>query len=543
MNKGLPMTYQVTARKWRPQNLDELIGQKHLSNALINAIENKRIAHAYLFSGPRGVGKTSSARIFAKSLNCETGITTKPCQTCSNCIEITNGSSYDVLEIDGASNRGIDQIRELRDNVKYLPNKSHYKIIIIDEVHMLTDQAFNALLKTLEEPPSHVIFIFATTEAHKVKITIRSRCQHYHFRQIPTSLIQEHLQKIIQSEGITIEDKALYQIAKAGDGSMRDSQSLLDQVIAYSDKNITVEKVEEILGVFSEERYYLFIDSLTNNNILNLLKFSQQLATEGVDLIQFTTGLIGYFRNLLIILTTGEENSLLLDIPSEVVSELNKYIDSFTEQQLLDVINLLTQLIQDLKKASNQQFYFESSLYRLVDYQNFIHPAEIIERFEVLEQEILKQFPSVAIQKKPLLKSTDLPLEKKQDRIINDNSFSTNENVNQNNTYQQWKQFKTELHNKKPMLEGFLSHAMDIKIDETEIHITFNDTYSHEEFSKKDNQKILEEIYYDLLKKKMKFVSHFQEGKPMSEEDKSKQQSNISSLINTFNGKVISGDL
>ena len=237
------MSYVVIARRWRPQQFDEIIGQEHVSKTLSNAIANERIAHSYIFTGPRGVGKTTTARILAKALNCEKGPTATPCNDCASCKSITLGNSLDVLEIDGASNRGIDEIRNLRENIRYTPTQGKYKIYIIDEVHMLTKEAFNALLKTLEEPPEHALFIFATTEIHKVPATILSRCQRFDFRRIPLKTIMEHLQNICTQDKIDIEEEALLQIAKKADGSMRDSQSILDQIISYSGQRVTFDDV------------------------------------------------------------------------------------------------------------------------------------------------------------------------------------------------------------------------------------------------------------------------------------------------------------
>jgi len=232
------MSYQVFARKWRPQVFEEVIGQEHITETLKNALLSDRLAHAYLFSGTRGVGKTSVARIFAKTLNCLNRHEGNPCNTCTKCTEITNGSSVDVQEIDGASNRGIDEIRNLRENIRYLPSSGTYRIYIIDEVHMLTLPAFNALLKTLEEPPEHVKFIFATTEAHKVPVTILSRCQRFDFKRIPIAKIEEQIKKIVQQEGITISDTSIAIISKEAEGSMRDAESLLDQVVSFAGKNV-----------------------------------------------------------------------------------------------------------------------------------------------------------------------------------------------------------------------------------------------------------------------------------------------------------------
>jgi DNA polymerase-3 subunit gamma/tau len=244
----IEMSYKVLALKYRPQTFEDVVGQKPITQALQNAIATKRVAHAYLFAGSRGVGKTSVARILAKALNCQEGPTPHPCGHCSFCQEIKDGISVDVLEIDGASNRGINEIRELRENVKYLPSKNKYKIYIIDEVHMLTTEAFNALLKTLEEPPPHVIFVFATTEPHKIPLTILSRCQRYDFKRIPSSSILDQLKKIASEEGMEVSDPGLHLIARQAQGSMRDAQSLLDQVFSFSGPKISEEEVIEAWG-------------------------------------------------------------------------------------------------------------------------------------------------------------------------------------------------------------------------------------------------------------------------------------------------------
>src|SRR5262245_13187627 len=250
------MAYLVSARRWRPQTFEDLIGQEHVARTLGNAIRSDRVAHAFLFTGVRGVGKTTAARILAKALNCERGPTPTPCNVCVNCLEITAGNAVDVLEIDGASNTGVDDVREIIDNVRYQPAKSRFKIYIIDEVHMLSTSAFNALLKTLEEPPPHVKFIFATTDPHKVPHTIHSRCQRYDFKRIPLRLIVERLAHIVRSDGIEVSERALFLVAREAEGSMRDAQSMLDQVIAFAGKKVRDEDVADALGLADRSGLY-----------------------------------------------------------------------------------------------------------------------------------------------------------------------------------------------------------------------------------------------------------------------------------------------
>ena len=243
------MAYQVLARKWRPQNFEEVVGQEPITRTLQNALTAGRVAHAFMFSGPRGVGKTTVARILAKALNCEAGPTPHPDNTCQMCQEITNGSSMDVLEIDGASNNGVEEVRNLREKIKYLPTQGKYRVYIIDEVHMLSTAAFNALLKTLEEPPAHAVFILATTEIHKVPVTILSRCQRYDFRRIPTGLIQAHLAKLAEQEGWKIDPEGLALVARAAEGGLRDAQGFLDQVVTFGGDGVSVPEIARILGV------------------------------------------------------------------------------------------------------------------------------------------------------------------------------------------------------------------------------------------------------------------------------------------------------
>ncbi len=380
--------YQVTARKWRPRNFDELKGQEHISKTLTHIIESGKIAHAYLFSGPRGCGKTTTARILAKCLNCETGPTTKPCDQCTNCKEIASGISPDVLEIDGASNRGVDPIRELRENVRYLPSKSRFKVYIIDEVHMLTTEAFNALLKTLEEPPEHVIFIFATTEPHKVKITIRSRCQHFTFKRMNIETLMSQIKLILDSYSITYDESSVEAIARAADGSMRDSQSIMDQVIAYSGSEIKIDDTRNVLGISGDNKYSDFVTFIGEKDLASVMSLIDGIVMSGVDLSNFSIGLMETFRNLTIIKSLPEESPAILDISNEQIAELKKLIQYFNIYQLRELTRRTIELNNAIKNTTNQRFLFESYIMDIIDYENFVSYKEILDRIEKLEQDI-----------------------------------------------------------------------------------------------------------------------------------------------------------
>ena len=305
------MDYKVSARKWRPQKFSELVGQEHIVRTLTNSIELNRISHAFLFSGTRGVGKTTTARILARVLNCEKGPIIEPCGACSLCKEITHGHSVDVQEIDGASNNKVEEVRELIDNVQYATSSARYKVYIIDEVHMLSKSAFNALLKTLEEPPPRVIFIFATTELIKIPETILSRCQCFEFKPLSNAQITKQLEMICEQEGIQIEAKGLEEISKVGAGSMRDAQSLLDQVIAYSGKSIDTYSVESVLGIVGGTTLKLFADHLIKREPAELIGLIQEVANQGKDLVLFCRSMMEYLRNLLIIKVSVNPESLL----------------------------------------------------------------------------------------------------------------------------------------------------------------------------------------------------------------------------------------
>ncbi|MBW6486499.1 MAG: DNA polymerase III subunit gamma/tau [Syntrophobacterales bacterium] len=376
--------YRVLARKCRPQKFEEVTGQEHVVRTLQNAVSQNRIAHAFLFSGPRGVGKTSVARILAKALNCETGPTPTPCNECVHCLEITNGNAIDVREIDGASNRGIDEIRELRENVKFAAASGRYKIYIIDEVHMLTREAFNALLKTLEEPPAHVIFIFATTETNKVPATIRSRCQCFDFRRISQKQIKENLRWIAATETIDVSDSALAWIAEAGDGSLRDSQSIFDQVISYAGSAITDEAVEEIIGR-SDRRFLLALsEAVLARDAGRCLKIIDEAYYYGLDMRYFYQTLLNHFRNLLLVKIVND-NDALIDIPVEEKARLRQQTEGREAGTLQRLLELLMAEEENVRRSQNPRLNLEAVLCRMAYLEKIIPLEALIERMEGME--------------------------------------------------------------------------------------------------------------------------------------------------------------
>ncbi|HXV28279.1 MAG TPA: DNA polymerase III subunit gamma/tau [bacterium] len=343
------MSYQIFARKFRPQSFKNLIGQETISMTLRNAIRQERIPQSFLFSGPRGVGKTSTARILAKALNCTKAPTEEPCGKCTSCTEITQGNSMDVLEIDGASNRGIDEIRNLRETVKFKPSHGRYKIYIIDEVHMLTTEAFNALLKTLEEPPEHVKFIFATTESHKVPLTVLSRCQRFNFKRIPTQDIVKKLETIAKEEGIKYDKNALYLIAKASEGALRDAESLLDQLATFSQDKIREEDVLLMLGLASDEVYLSILTAIIDKDAKKIFSQVHDFYHQGGDVVQLAKGLFEIFRHLLLF-QCAEDPEEFVDMSQEAIGEMEKRKSDFSRGELLLALSLLQNLQTQLRR-------------------------------------------------------------------------------------------------------------------------------------------------------------------------------------------------
>ena len=360
------MSYQVIARKWRPQTFAEIVGQQHVTRTLQNAIESGRVAHAYIFSGARGVGKTTTARILAKALNCVHGPTPSPCNECDSCREIAAGGSLDVLEIDAASNRGIDQVRELRDMVRYAPVGGRYKVIILDEAHMLTDEASNALLKTLEEPPEKVVFVMATTQPEDLVETIRSRSQHFHFRALSFAEIVQALQAIASKEGFTIEPGAIAVMARTADGSLRDALSLIEQARAYCGATITEAQIRELLGIVPAEVLDELIGSIQHRSTERALGLVHRLVAEGQNLQQFCREAVSHLRNILVARVCGADSDLIA-APAEDRPRLARAAAGFSEEDLTRFFQILLLTEDDLRRKPDPRLHLEMGLLRLVN--------------------------------------------------------------------------------------------------------------------------------------------------------------------------------
>ena len=382
------MSYVALYRKFRPKTFDEVKGQDHIVTTLKNQVNAGRIGHAYLFCGTRGTGKTSVAKIIAKAVNCQHPVDGSPCGECEVCKAIDAGTSMNVMEIDAASNNGVDNIRELKEEVAYAPTEGNYKVYIIDEAHMLSNGAFNALLKTLEEPPSYVIFILATTEVHKIPVTILSRCQRYDFRRITSEVIAARLKELTEAEGVATEDRALQYLAKAADGSMRDALSLLDQCIAfYMEDTLTYEHVLDVLGAVEIDAYQQMLESMSKRDVTRLLKQFDEIVASGSDLNQFLTELIGYLRNLMI-LQSGADVSELLEMSDENMQKMQTCATDISLEALLHYIRLFSDLSNQIRFSNHPRILIEAALIKVCHPEMEQGEDSLLLRIEALEAKI-----------------------------------------------------------------------------------------------------------------------------------------------------------
>ncbi len=488
------MEYQSLYRKWRPQIFEDIIGQKHITQTLINAISLNRISHAYIFSGPRGVGKTTTARILAKSLNCIKGPTLHPCNKCERCIRITDGYSMDVIEIDGASNRGIDDIRDLRNKVKFAPAEGKYKVYIIDEVHMLTTEAFNALLKTLEEPPSHVIFIFATTNPHKIPGTILSRCQWFNFRRISLVDIVAKLKMIAKDEELNINDNILNMIARNSTGSMRDAESTLDQIIAYCGKEITSQSIREVLGIIEEEIFFEFIETIIKDDTLKGIEIINRTSDLGGDASQFIKNLMEYVHNLSLAKVCQKKILNIQGIFTEDRERLLKQSKTIKLEKLFNIVDYLAEVERKMRYTHHPWILLEMLVIKFTAGENYS-----LKEVEEGKDEYFLDFSA----KKDVSESgkenagtrEEVPPKKKiQDKVrtkkassIQAKEVSTDLDFNQT-----WGTILNKIKKTKMSVYSFIIANNLITVENNKLIIGFDRKYTfHKESLEKQNNKIL----------------------------------------------------
>jgi DNA polymerase-3 subunit gamma/tau len=492
------MEYQSLYRKWRPQTFEDIIGQKHITQTLINAISLNRISHAYIFSGPRGVGKTTTARILAKSLNCIKGPTPHPCNKCERCIRITDGYSMDVIEIDGASNRGIDDIRDLRNKVKFAPAEGKYKVYIIDEVHMLTTEAFNALLKTLEEPPSHVIFIFATTNPHKIPSTILSRCQWFNFRRISLADIVAKLDMIVKDEKLNIDNKTLNIIARSSTGSMRDAESALDQIIAYCGKDINSQSVREVLGIIEEEVFFEFTEAIIKDDTLKGIEIINRTSDLGGDASQFVKNLMRYVHNLSIAKVCQKEILNLQGIFIEDRERLLKQSKTIKLEKLFNIVDYLAEVERKMRYTRHPWILLEMLVIKFTAGENCSLEEVEEEKDEHFLDFSAKKDVSISSKKNAETREEVPPKKKIQDKIKSKEGSSVKAKelpINLELT-QAWPTILDRIKKTKMAVYSFIIANNLITIENNKLIIGFDKEYTFhkESLEKKNNKIILQEL-------------------------------------------------
>jgi len=502
------MGYIVFARKYRPQGFDDIVGQSHITTTLKNAISASRVGHAYLFAGPRGVGKTTTARILAKALNCEKGPNPEPCNQCASCKEISAGASLDILEIDGASNRGIDEIRNLRENVKFAPSGGRFRVYIVDEVHMLTLDAFNALLKTLEEPPSHAKFIFATTQAHKVPATILSRCQRFDFRRISARDIFENLKGIAGKEGLDAGDDALLLIAKHANGSLRDGQVILDQIASFSGGRIEAEDVSKMLGVVEDDVLMELSAAIKAKDAARALKTIGLVVAEGKDPGQVISGLIEHYRNLAIAKVAKDADSLI-DAPPEKIKYYKEEANIYTTEEILYIIYTLSNAIDFMRRTSLGRIPLEAAVIKLARAGSVVSLDEILERIDKLvhgPQSIVHSNKNLAKDEKPV---NPAPVAEKRETPAELNELLSS-----------WTAVINYLMPKKMSVASYLQEGYPVGLEGRVMTIGFPAElkFHKEALDSPDNRRLIEEAVREVLKLDLRVVLAVSEA--VSEKDK-----------------------
>jgi DNA polymerase III subunit gamma/tau len=543
------MTYLPFARKWRPQDFDEIVGQEHITTTLKNAISMERLHHAYLFAGPRGIGKTSTARIFSKALNCEKGPSVKPCNTCGSCKEITLGFNMDVIEIDGASNRGIDEIRNLRETVKFSPTRGRFKIYIIDEVHMLTTEAFNALLKTLEEPPAHVKFIFATTEPHKVLPTILSRCQRFDFRRINTKDIIAKLHEVSKVERLNIDEDAFLYIAKASDGSMRDAESILDQIASFSKGKVHLKDVIESLGMIDQEMLFRAADIVINKDAKAGIHLVDETLNLGKDAKQFLLEFLEHFRNIMIV-KSGIASDDIINLPKDSIDRIKKQADSLTQGDIFYIISVISNGLKMIKQLLPERIVFELSMIKLASRDSIASIEEMLSRLQDTggtgTGEALKQQPA------PVAAPHDKPFLKKifsaPENVKKPETGVKQESVDISRVKDAWPILVKAMAVKKMSISTYLAEGEPDSIKGNTVIIGFPKelNFHMEVLEEKHNKDAIEQALSQIMDMsvKMDFIptdkkpkEHAPDTSQIKEELKSKEPV-IDSALNIFGGRI-----
>jgi len=535
------MPYIVLARRWRPRLFEDVVGQKHVTKTLQNAIAAGRIAHAYLFSGPRGVGKTTVARILAKAVNCQTGPSPEPCEECDKCKEISAGSFIDIIEIDAASNRGIDEIRELRESVKYAPVSGRYKVYIIDEAHMLTVEAFNALLKTLEEPPEHVIFILATTEPHKILATILSRCQRFDFHLLTRQQIIDRLRHLAEADNVSVEDEALSMIADSADGGMRDAESTLDQLLSSGTEKLGAEEVGRLLGLGPYQLLDQLVEKILQNDSSGSLETLSVLADYGADLSQCLKRLVSYFRDLMFY----KINPALIDVSETKLQQLAKQSEAASIDRLMKMASVLVQAEGDTKQLGYERLNLEMALIKLSRLKDDDIPLDkVLDKLEEIESKFASGAVMSAAGATILEETLDVGnVEEQEEQIADDESDPLRST---------WSKLLKAIKEKHPpALRALLIEASPVSISDDSLTIDFDikRNWHREQVQETENKQIIQAELSELAGKPMKLNINSPENDQDSEESPptsqvdmqrdAKKDENVQLVLDAFNGRVV----